>query len=213
MDKKKIERFIKDHKKALSRALVISVIIVALLFFYFNGEKDKKYINAEKSITTSQKVEKDDKDGKETSKGNMVVDISGQVVNPGVYELSSGSRLNDVINMAGGLKEDADIDSIKRAEPVEDGQKVFVPKIASEDEAEGTGQSGEREGRQVEKVNINKADMTQLQSIPGVGPATAEKIIQYRQTNGKFKAAEDLKNVSGIGDKTFEKMADMITVQ
>ena len=138
------------------------------------------------------------------------MDIGGQVKNPGVYTVKEGTRVFEVIEKAGGLTEDAFIEQINQAEAVTDGQKIVIP--SSEDAqqslmpqtASGKDSSG--------LVNINSADSETLQEIPGVGPATAEKIIAYRTENGRFSSIEDLKNVSGIGDKTFEKMKDKITV-
>ena len=102
-------------------------------------------------------------------------------------------------------------DAINQAELVTDGQKILIPSKmeegASAEETAGTEKSTDNG-----KININQADSTMLQEIPGVGPATADKIIQYREVNGRFQTIEDLKNVSGIGDKTFEKMKDKVCV-
>ena len=148
-------------------------------------------------------------DGK-TAAAQIYVDIGGQVKNTEVYTVKEGTRVFEVIEKAGGLTEDAFIEQINQAEAVTDGQKIVIP--SSEDAqqslmpqtASGKDSSG--------LVNINSADSETLQEIPGVGPATAEKIIAYRTENGRFSSIEDLKNVSGIGDKTFEKMKDKITV-
>lgn len=139
----------------------------------------------------------------------IYADICGCVKNPGVYELAEGTRIFQLIEEAGGLTDDADIAGLNRAEVVTDGQKIIIPAIG-EDTGTAEGTSGaytDAGGR----ININKADAKQLQEIPGVGPATADKIIQYRESHGKFSAVDDIKNVSGIGDKTFERMKEYIT--
>ena len=151
------------------------------------------------------------------SDGMIFVDIGGAVKNPMLAELPDGSRVDDAIQAAGGLKQEADMSNINRAEFLIDGQKVFIPSLAldedgnviSDAQAGTTGSSGiDSTG----KVNINTADSSQLQTLNGVGPATAQKIIDYRQSNGTFSNIEDIKNVSGIGDKTFEKLRDYITI-
>lgn len=143
----------------------------------------------------------------------IMVDVAGAVNNPSVVELPEGSRVFEAIEKAGGLTMEGDTGSINRAEILTDGQKIYIPtkqEVKNGSIADGTssvlvtGQSG--------LININTADSATLQKIPGVGPATAEKIISYRNENGKFKSITDIKNVSGIGDKTFEKMKKKITV-
>jgi len=155
----------------------------------------------------------------------IIVDVSGAVVNPCVAELPDGSRVYEAVEKAGGFTPEAETNVINQAEILTDGQKVYIPtkkEVAGETVnkntqttqnstssyapvySTGSGQSG--------KININTADSTGLQELTGVGPSTAEKIINYRNENGKFKTIEDLKNVSGIGDKTFEKLKDKITV-
>ena len=146
-----------------------------------------------------------------TATPKIVVDIAGCIKNPGVYEIAEGKRLYEVIELAGGLTKEADTTQINQAEILYDGQKILIPEIVEYDSSSGNaGLSAAitSDGR----VNINLADSSELQEIPGVGPATAEKIIRYRESNGRFVIIEDIKNVDGIGDKTFEKIKDMITV-
>ena len=147
--------------------------------------------------------------------GDIYVDIDGAVNDPGVYKVSEGTRLFQVIELAGGLTEDAATGSLNRAEEVYDGQKITVFSSTSErafesDDYSGglSGTSGITNGR----VNINTADSITLQTIPGIGPSKASRIIDYRNTSGKFKKIEDIKNVTGIGDATFENIKDYITV-
>ena len=129
---------------------------------------------------------------------------------PGVYELEEGARLAELVELAGGLAEEADIDAINRASEVRDGQKVYIPRIGETALAaggeSGTAATAASDGR----VDVNHASSEELQRLPGVGPATAEKIIAYREANGPFTAPEDLMQVSGIGQKTFAKMADLV---
>ena len=144
----------------------------------------------------------------------MYVDISGEVITPGVYEVNDGTRLFQVIEMAGGLTENADVNSLNQAEIVYDGQKIIVSSgnggglnSISEDTA-GNANKGITNG----KVNLNLADSATLQTIPGIGPSKAERILDYRNTNGRFNTIEDIMNITGIGEKTFESIRAYITV-
>jgi len=117
-----------------------------------------------------------------------------------------GTRIFQVIEEAGGITDGADISSVNRAEEVTDGQKIV---IYSKEDISQEGEASESYAQTAEdKVNINKADSSKLQTVPGIGPATAQKIIEY----GRFSSVDDLKNVSGIGDKTLENMREYITV-
>ncbi|MGX8773663.1 MAG: helix-hairpin-helix domain-containing protein [Bacillota bacterium] len=149
------------------------------------------------------------------SEGTIFVDIGGAVKTPMLAELPDGSRVDDAIEAAGGLKQEADMTTINRAEFLVDGQKIYIPSLALDEDGNVIEDSQAVSGYPSDpmgKVNINTADSSQLQTLSGVGPATAEKIIDYRQTNGSFSSIEDIKNVSGIGDKTFEKLRDHITI-
>lgn len=146
-------------------------------------------------------------------KAMIMVDVAGAVAYPSVVELPEGSRVFEALEKAGGLTAEGDTGTINQAEILSDGQKIYIPTKQEVKDAENRGEFtvSSDSGKQG-LININTADSTALQKLPGVGPATAEKIISYRSENGKFKSIEDLKNVSGIGDKTFEKMKNKITV-
>lgn len=236
MEWKEIKRFYRDHEKWIRMAAMALVVVAALLFFGLNGKNQaEEGLLIENSSATdgaladqpSGEPESEagvgtgfDLDGsRKQTTGELVVDISGQVVSPGVYRVIRGSRWADVIEMAGGLTAEADIDAINQAEEVVDGQKIYVP--AREEGASrygdagsyGSGSSyGNAPRAQGSLININTADYETLQQIPGVGPSTASKIIEYRQANGNFAKIEDLMLVSGIGEKTFAKMKDKIRV-
>jgi len=155
------------------------------------------------------------------------VHVAGAVKNPGVYNLPSSSRVIDAIEKAGGATENADLDQINLADYVSDGQKIEVPKLKSgdtslnykliTDELDKIGankidSTNEKSSSKSDLVNINTADSSELQSLPGIGTTIANSIIEYRKENGNFETIEDLKNVSRIGDKTFDKLKDLITV-
>ncbi|SOC36354.1 helix-hairpin-helix domain-containing protein [Ureibacillus acetophenoni] len=146
---------------------------------------------------------------------NVIVDIKGAVKYPGVYELSSEKRIIDVIELAGGYTEDANSKNINHAQKLQDEMVIYVPRIDEEMEEEqfkSIVTSPETKSSS-NLVNINMANESELSTLPGIGPSKAQAIIAYRQEQGNFQTVEDLKNVTGIGDKTFEKLKEFITVK
>jgi competence protein ComEA len=135
--------------------------------------------------------------------------VSGAVNRPGVYTLPPHSLVDDAIKAAGGATADADLVRVNLALEVKDQQHVLVPRVGETPSPVPTGEGGGG-GR---KININKADAAELDTLPGIGPATAQRIIDYRTKNGPFKKIDDLKNVSGIGPATFDKLKDLVTVE
>ena len=159
-----------------------------------------------------------DEEATAEAKDVIVVDVAGAVASPGVVELKDGARVADALGAAGGLAEDADLTSVNRAARLTDGQRVYVPRVGEQvAPVEGDGSAGAAgEGTQStvtgQAVNINTAGLAELDALPGVGPATAQAIIDDREANGPFTAPEDLMRVSGIGEKKFEKLKSSICV-
>ena len=204
---KKLKRFKEDNDKKIKVAVAVTVIAAAALFFGLKGESQNSSLEDE-MLALSEGSASEKK--LEESLPVIYVDISGAVEKPGVYDVKEGTRVFEVIEMAGGLTSEADIDGFNRAEEVFDGQKLTIPEKVSEEAGGGTLASAGVTSSGL--ININRATAEELDEIPGVGPSTAEAIIRYREENGSFRKKEDIKNVSGIGDKTYEKMADKITV-
>ncbi|WP_423917490.1 helix-hairpin-helix domain-containing protein [Frigoribacterium sp. 2-23] len=150
--------------------------------------------------------------------GAVFVHVLGQVVAPGLYELSSGSRVVDVVSAAGGFTAEADQGAVNLARPLVDAEQIIVPAVGEAvpesvpgDRAAGglgVGAAGAPSGR----VNLNTADATALQTLPGVGPATSAAILGWRQQNGRFASVDDLLGVTGIGEKTVERLRALVTV-
>ncbi len=142
----------------------------------------------------------------------IAVHVSGAVAAPGVYELDEGARVADAVELAGGFLEGAAENALNLARVLNDGEQVVVPtaeeQAAQQTAAEASGGAAGVGG----KVNINTASVEQLDTLPGVGESTAQKIIADREANGPFSSPEDLKRVSGIGDKKYAELADLITV-
>ena len=145
----------------------------------------------------------------------LIVHITGAVVDPGVYSQPPGSRVMDAIQAAGGLTTDADSTLINLAKMVEDGMQIWVPKqLVGDLETINPEKVQENPvaGNLGTLININTATQTELETLPGIGPVTAEAIIQYRQENGPFSEIQGIQAVSGIGPVTFEKIREFITV-
>jgi len=138
---------------------------------------------------------------KEEAKVYIYVDMDGAVVNPGVYGLIEGSRVIDAINMAGGLTEKAFTQNLNKARKLVDGEKIFI------------NEEGEAADVFIDDklININTASEDSLMSLPGIGEVYAKRIIEYRNAK-RFNSIEEIKNIQGIGDKTFDKLKDLITI-
>lgn len=199
-----------------NRIYVIAVIIAILFFLYnsFDQEGELTEGNQEAlAMVAENESNADEKTEKEADEAEiiMMADIKGAVVNPGVYEVKEGGRVIDLIELAGGLEKDADSSVINFAMYVQDEMALYVPRIGEQVNAALPIQAGEAAGNGL--VNINSADSSELQTLPGIGPAKADAIIEYRETNGPFNSKEGLKDISGIGEKTFEKLEDLISVK
>lgn len=125
------------------------------------------------------------------------VHAAGAVVQPGVVTVPRGARVSDVVAAAGGPSPDADLDQVNLAAPVADGERVYVPHHGEVGVAATTASGATKTADAI--VNINQADETRLESLPGVGPATAKAIVDYRNEHGRFRSVDDLLNVRGIG--------------
>lgn len=151
----------------------------------------------------------------------IVVDVAGAVTTPGVFELEEDARVGDAIAAAGGALVDADLSRVNRAAKVSDGQQIYIPRVGEEPSESapadgsslggGTSSTGGGDAGGV-LVNINTADEAELDELPGVGPATAQSIIEDREANGPFSTIEELMRVSGIGEKKFENLKSAICV-
>lgn len=219
--------------------LVIIVILLAIGYYIYyknnntyeefegsvNSEKFTTYEEEEKEYTQQESKIEDEEDDA-PNKEIIIVHITGEVKNWGVIELEEGSRVIDAVNKAGGFTDEADTEKVNLAYELTDGVKIYIPSKNEDVENSVTTQkyittdSGDNvitEESNMKKtsnslVNINEATQTELETLPGIGPSTALKIISYREENGKFSSIEDIKNVSGIGDNKFENIRELISV-
>ena len=230
--KEKIKGAITNIRKIDKDYILIGIIIIAVSVFVvlnigkvteFNKEeKENTTINANVEESKNDKEEKENKENKENKEESkemgtgIFVHIDGWIQNPGVYEIKENDRVNAIIEKAGGLKEGASIKSINLAARLSDGDKIYIPNREEEKQIETTEVKGNNTGTvkttKNNKININKASITELKQITGIGESTANKIIDYRENVGKFKKIEDLKEVKGIGDSKYESIKYKITI-
>ena len=150
----------------------------------------------------------------EEEKSSIMVHVTGKVMSPGVYQLDEGARMIDALDVAGGSREDADLERVNLAQPLIDGQQVFIPAVPPEGEKPQFASTVNEQGPslQEQQVNINMAGQSELETLPGIGSVKAQSIIRHREENGPFQQVEDLLQVSGIGEKTLENISEKITV-
>ena len=186
---KTYSRDIVRNKQKLIKILSIAVIL-ALAIVLKLSNTDTEEINIESAVQVADTDE-------------YYIDIGGAVVKPGVYKVAAGTRLFEVVELAGGLRTDADTNTVNQAAIVEDGAKIIIP-IACDD-SDLMAQS-----HNSTLVNINLADKTQLCTLPGIGDAIADRIIEYRASN-RFTKKEDIMSVKGIGKSIYEGIEESIT--
>ena len=216
----------KNKKTFIFAAIVIGLCAIAgVKIFESEGNARYEIAQSEDIEKESSDLKKDNNSSQSTNNSTtteVTVYISGAVKTEGVITMSSEDRLSDAIKVMGGIVEGADMNAINLAEKLVDGKHYVIPKqgeqIPNDVNAGGgvsgasTQTAGGSERGQGGLVNLNTATIEQLDTLPGVGEATANKIITYREENGGFKSIEDLKNVKGIGDKKFEEIKGNICV-
>ena len=222
--------------KKINKKIFVYIIITSVIALIIYGVAIKKE-NLIENITDINTIEiseeNETKEEKVDITKKIMVYITGEVKNPGIYELEENSRIKDVIEEAGGLKETADITDINLATILQDEDKITIPtkdkkmeekqnteRIQSNKQSKTTEKSQNTTSistnttgkNQNTKVNINTATQTELETLPGIGPSTASKIVSYRKENGKFKSIEEIKKVNGIGESKYKKIKELIKV-
>lgn len=209
------------NKKIIIFTIITVVICIVGGIKIFQNSNDTRY-----EVSQTEKIEKEEggdikkEDNSKVNNTEVTVYISGAVKNSGVVTMTSEDRLSDAIKVVGGVVEGADMNMINLAEKLVDGKHYIIPKVGeqipTDINANQTQSSSNRTNTSSQGsnslVNINTATIEELDTLPGVGEATANKIINYREENGGFKNIEDIKNVKGIGDKKFEDLKDNICV-
>ncbi len=216
-----------DNLSSKQKKILIVVgiaVIIGVIYFIYNDFGKTEYDTDDEAILvengqTENVVDEEEEANEEIDE--IVVHITGAVKKPGIIRLKQGDRIEDAVELAGGLTEDADISNVNLAYVLEDGVKITIPSDSNIEETEIiTDDSGENiiedasfASQKKELLNINKATQTEFTNLPGIGEELASRIVEYRTTNGNFTKIEDIKNVSGIGESKFEKIKDLISVK
>ena len=210
-------------QKKILGIIGITIFIILGIFFY-NKTNTKDTVELNEEMLISNNMTKENTSSEETAE-IIVVHITGSVKKPGVVKLPEGSRMEDAIDAAGGLTEDADISNVNLAYILDDGSKIKIPSntemevnmeeniITEENDSDIIDNNQEQKTNTSKGININKAEAKELETLPGIGPSLASRIIEYREENGKFSSEEDIKNVNGIGDNKYENIKDLISAK
>lgn len=215
---------LKQNKKIL---IIISIVIMVVILVLIEYNKNKNYndIVLNTDIIQNSKTENISDNNFETEKSEEIcVHMSGEVVNPGIVILEENCRITDAIEAAGGITEKADISYVNLAFKISDGIKIHIPnindveKIKLEYLNDGSGENiventSVLTSTNKSKININTATKSELVTLNGIGAATAQKIIEHRELNGKFNSIDEIKNVSGIGNAKFEAIKNYIAIK
>lgn len=219
-----MNNYLKNIKTRNIIILFLGIILLAISLYLYRDNKSKVFMDeymedifVEEAVTTlSEEYTTTDYISKEKEvKNTIVVEIKGEVKNPDVYKMEEGSIIKDLIEKAGGLTPEANIDKINRAAKLNPNQLIIIPNINNIEE-NTLGESAlihsnpNESGKEL--ININTASLEELTKINGIGEVKAKSIIEYREQNGGFKSIEEIKNIKGIGEKTFEKLKDSITI-
>lgn len=232
-----------SKKNKITIIIAILIILSLAIYFVYSKTDETETFSYENGIennivenTTKDETKKSDIT---EEKNKIVVHITGSVLKEGILELEENSRISNAIEKAGGLIDGADVSQINLAFVLSDGMKIYIPNIKDREEQNKNEdktstyipkESGvstiidisspnsninvsTHANSSGTKININTADIKQLNTLPGIGDATAQKIIDYRNENGKFNSIEDIKNVKGIGDSKYEKIKEYITIK
>lgn len=201
--------------------IIVIILLIGLLLYFTNSKKyedknnDLSFMEETTEVTT-------------TVKSKQYIDIKGNVKNPGVYEFNENDRVIDAINLAGGLKKNANTSNINLSQKLKSEMVIYI--YSNDDIKKNEGnmscdtkcktevievnnciETNENKNND-EKININTASLEELLKISGIGESKAKNIIEYRETNGQFKNIEEIKNINGIGDSLFNKIKDNITI-
>ena len=202
-------------QKINRKTIIIILIIMAItLIYYIYSTKENEEIE---SFEQTNEIIQNDTEMEEI-KEKIKIHIAGAVNKEGLYELEEEQRIADAIEIAGGLKNDADLSDINLASKLEDGMKIYIPTVNEttneniNTENTYATQNSNTQEKATDKININTASESELDTLPGIGPSTALKIIKYREETGKFKSIEDIKEVSGIGESKYEQIKDLIKI-
>ena len=204
-----IEDLIRDRKSLVKILSITAILLLAVILRIHGANKADITVETTDAAAAEDADTSGETDGPVSSDKIIYIDLGGAVAKPGVYKVTPDTRLYMVIEMAGGLTEDADTNYVNQASFVEDGEKIIIPSKGDPDAAvnnvQGTSTAADPSGL----VNINTAAKDELMTLNGIGEVMAERIIEYR-TGNRFKNKEDIMSVKGIGNGIYEKIKDSI---
>ena len=208
-----------DKKDKIIYGLIIAVFILIANFAYSNNiggifDKSEKITLVDEGDLSDEDNNIDSNTEESTNDSIKKVYISGEINKPGVYQIKDGDRLEDLINEAGGLTDKASDKTLNLAQRLDDQMKIYIPNIDEENSLENIDpnqSASQSPSKTSELININAASKEELMTLPNIGDKRADAIIEYRNAN-KFEKIEDIKNVTGIGDKFYEALKDLITI-
>jgi competence protein ComEA len=200
--------------------ITVAVAFVAGGIYFFSQQGEDPADTEDIFSVTAKEAEMEQSVNESAAEPEIIkVDVKGAVKSPGIFTAQAGDRVIDLISSAGGFTEKADTDKVNFAQIIEDQMVIYVPEIGEEDKGDleniqvGTSGDAVTKGTSGGLVNLNTATQEDLQTLTGIGPSKADAILEYRETVGKFKEVDELKQVTGIGDKTFERLRDSISVK
>lgn len=200
--------------------ITVAVAFVAGGIYFFSQQGEDPADTEDIFSVTAKEAEMEQSVNESAAEPEIIkVDVKGAVKSPGIFTAQAGDRVIDLISSAGSFTEKADKDRINFAQIIEDQMVIYVPEIGEEDKGNleniqvGTSGDAVTKGTSGGLVNLNTATQEDLQTLTGIGPSKANAILEYRETVGKFKEVDELKQVTGIGDKTFERLRDSISVK
>lgn len=183
-------------------AFFLAIFAMFIIIFFIDKDETEEFTK----VSTTDVSDDERKD--ESNDEYAIVDVKGEVIKPGVYDVPIESRVHDVLEMAGGFTEDADESAVNLAKKVYDEMVIFIPKIGDDSQLEADGLRDD----QPAKMRINEATQEEIETLNGIGPSKAEAIIQYREEHGYFQTLEDLLEVSGIGEKTLDHIKEDVQI-
>jgi competence protein ComEA len=199
-----------EKKHFISTLLVISAgVALAIFLLWSGGAKEIPSASADSAESGIEIVDNNQSINQPSQVNKiLIIDVAGKVKNPDVYELPQGSRVIDAIKAAGGVGKGADSSGVNMARLLEDGEQIYIESGSSPTHSLASTSRGTRGG----KVNLNRANLSELDGLPGVGPVLAARIIEWRSKNGNFKSVDELRRVSGIGDAKFNELKEVVVV-
>ena len=199
-----------EKKQFISALVVIAAgVVLAIFLLWSGGAKEISSASISESESSIEVVDNNQSINQPAQPNKiLIIDVAGKVKNPDVYELPQGSRVIDAIKAAGGVGKGGDSSGVNMARLLEDGEQIFIERSSSTSHSPTSPSRGTRGG----KVNLNRANLAELDGLPGVGPVLAARIIEWRSKNGNFKSVDELRRVSGIGDAKFNELKEVVVV-